>query len=85
MSRGSIASAPAFCGERWRHSTGTSGQTRRKERLACARWGGKTSRVSKSVFEREDVDAILRGLWDIKILLVRIVHLLGNDEEEEER
>jgi hypothetical protein len=40
--------------------------------------------VPESVFEREDVDAILRGLWDIKVLLVRIARSLGNDEEEEE-
>jgi hypothetical protein len=40
--------------------------------------------VPESVFEREDVDAILRGLWDIKVLLVQIARSLGNDEEEEE-
>jgi hypothetical protein len=40
--------------------------------------------VPDSVFEREDVDAILRGLWDIKVLLVRIARSFGDDEEEEE-
>jgi len=37
--------------------------------------------------EREDVNAIVGGLFDIKMLLLRIVELLGGEvdgEEEEE-
>lgn len=36
------------------------------------------------VVEREDVDAILRVLWDIKLLLVRLLQIAEGDDEEEE-
>jgi hypothetical protein len=45
---------------------------------------GDDGTLAESAFEREDVDAILRGLWDIKVLLVRIARSLDDDEEEEE-
>ena len=38
--------------------------------------------ASESVWERDDVDAILKGIWDIKMLLIQLVQLLGDDEEE---
>jgi hypothetical protein len=34
-------------------------------------------------WEREDVEAIVGGIWDIKMLLVELVQLLSDDEEEE--
>lgn len=35
-------------------------------------------------WEREDVDALIRGIWDIKMLLIELLKLLGEDEEEAE-
>jgi hypothetical protein len=40
--------------------------------------------TNEPIWQREDVDAILSGLWDIKVLLVRLVQLLEDGEEEEE-
>ena len=54
-----------------------------KERLADPAQHGETRVVaSESVWERDDVDAILKGIWDIKMLLIQLVQLLGDDEEE---
>jgi hypothetical protein len=38
--------------------------------------------VEADVWEREDVEAIVGGIWDIKMLLIHLVQLLGGDEEE---
>jgi hypothetical protein len=38
--------------------------------------------VSADAWEREDVEAIVGGIWDIKMLLIQLVQLLGDDEEE---
>jgi hypothetical protein len=38
--------------------------------------------VSERVWEREDVEAVIAGVWDIKMLLIQLVQLLGDDEEE---
>lgn len=38
-----------------------------------------------NAWEREGVDAIVGGIWDIKMLLIRLVQLLGDDEEEEDQ
>jgi hypothetical protein len=38
--------------------------------------------VPDDAWKREDVDAVLSGLWDIKMLLVELVQILGDDEEE---
>jgi len=40
--------------------------------------------LRKPVFDREDVDAILSALWDIKLLLIRLVRVMENGEEEAE-
>jgi hypothetical protein len=34
------------------------------------------------VWERKDVDAVLAGFWDLKMLLLRLVQLLEGDDEE---
>lgn len=39
--------------------------------------------VSESPIDRNDVNAILEVLFDMKVLLVRIARLLGDDDEEE--
>jgi hypothetical protein len=41
-----------------------------------------TPAVSERVWEREDVEAVIAGVWDIKMLLIQLVQLLGDDEEE---
>jgi hypothetical protein len=41
-----------------------------------------TARVPDQAWEREDVDAVVGGIWDIKMLLIRLIQLLGDDEEE---
>jgi hypothetical protein len=38
--------------------------------------------VAEDAWERADVEAILGALWDVKLLLVQLVQLLGGDEEE---
>jgi hypothetical protein len=38
--------------------------------------------VPDDAWQREDVDAVLSGLWDIKMLLLQLVQHLGDDEEE---
>jgi hypothetical protein len=38
--------------------------------------------VRNDAWERQDVDAVLSGIWDIKMLLIKLVQLLEDDEEE---
>jgi hypothetical protein len=38
--------------------------------------------VAEGAWQREDVEAIVGGIWDIKMLLIQLVQLLGDDEEE---
>jgi hypothetical protein len=38
--------------------------------------------VAADAWEREDVEAIVGGIWDIKMLLLQLLQLLGDDEEE---
>jgi hypothetical protein len=38
--------------------------------------------VSEDAWEREDVEAVVGGIWDIKMLLLQLVQLFGDDEEE---
>jgi hypothetical protein len=38
--------------------------------------------VAVEAWEREDVDALIGGIWDIKMLLIELLELLGEDEEE---
>jgi hypothetical protein len=86
-SQGLIASARAFAGEApVTHCRSNSGRNQqgRKGVLRPRDFPATLANVPESVFEREDVDAILSGLWDIKVLLVRIAQSLGDDEEEEE-
>ncbi|HET6641899.1 MAG TPA: hypothetical protein VFG93_01365 [Gaiellaceae bacterium] len=45
----------------------------------------QTGSVPDDVLTREDVDAIVAGIWDIKMLLLRLVQLFGDDEEEEDQ
>jgi hypothetical protein len=40
--------------------------------------------VHDDAWERQDVDAVLSGIWDIKMLLIKLVQLLEDDEEAEE-
>jgi hypothetical protein len=40
--------------------------------------------VTTDAWEREDVEAIVGGIWDIKMLLIEVLKLLGDDEEEAE-
>jgi hypothetical protein len=39
--------------------------------------------VADHTWQREDVDAVLAGLWDIKMLLLQLVQHFGEDDEEE--
>jgi hypothetical protein len=41
-----------------------------------------TACVPEEAWTREDINALLSGIWDIKMLLVELVQLLGDDEEE---
>jgi hypothetical protein len=47
--------------------------------------GTHTASLPDDAWKREDVDAIVGGVWDIKMLLVQLVQLLGDDEEEEDQ
>jgi hypothetical protein len=38
--------------------------------------------VAVDAWEREDVNAVVFGIWDIKMLLIQLLQLLGDDEEE---
>jgi hypothetical protein len=40
--------------------------------------------VATAASEREDVEAIVGGIWDITMLLIELVQILGDDEEEAE-
>jgi hypothetical protein len=40
--------------------------------------------MEEEAWERRDVDPVLSGLWDIKMLLINLLQLLGDDEEEAE-
>jgi hypothetical protein len=42
----------------------------------------QTASVPDDAWEREDVDAVIGGIWDIKMLLIQLLQLLGDDEEE---
>jgi hypothetical protein len=43
---------------------------------------GETGPVADGAWKRADVQAVLAGIWDIKMLLLQLVQLLGDDEEE---
>jgi hypothetical protein len=45
---------------------------------------GQTGAVAEDAWERADVDAVLAAIWDIRMLLIQLVQLLGDDEEEAE-
>jgi hypothetical protein len=38
--------------------------------------------VPEEAWTPEDVSALLSGVWDIKLLLIELVQILGDDEEE---
>ena len=41
-----------------------------------------TASVPDEAWEREDVNAVVYGIWDITMLLIQLLQLLGDDEEE---
>jgi hypothetical protein len=41
-----------------------------------------TDSVPEEAWTAEDVNALLSGVWDVKMLLVELLQLLGDDEEE---
>jgi hypothetical protein len=38
--------------------------------------------ASAAIWERGDVDAVVAGIWDIKMLVIQVIQHLGDDEEE---
>jgi hypothetical protein len=44
----------------------------------------QTRPVIDDAWKREDINAVLAGIWDIKMLLVQLLQHLGDDEEEAE-
>jgi hypothetical protein len=55
-----------------------------KERLAPSPTPPHTASVPDEAWKREDVNALLAGVWDIKMLLLQLVQHLGDDEDEED-
>jgi hypothetical protein len=42
----------------------------------------ETRPVPEDAWEREDVKAVIAGIWDIKMLLIQLLQHIGDDEEE---
>jgi hypothetical protein len=40
--------------------------------------------VPEDPWDRDDINALLAGIWDIKMLLIEVLQHLGDDEEEAE-
>lgn len=59
--------------------------TRLKERLAQQACLGEARPVSEPAFDRNDANAIVAVPYDMKLLLLRIVELLGGEVDGEEK